>query len=118
MTVEATPRVQTPATDLAERQKRIEAFATWVNEDADAWPGAVVTLVLTAWAHNSLRDQDLIDAFDDYREQVEIYDDLEACRIGWYDIEPDLTGPDRDLDAEEIQRGNVQDALKILLHGK
>lgn len=98
---------------LTERAANLKALASWVREgkiDRDVAEAIAVTWVAATVPHPE-------NAWADYLTAFTLAADLAAGLVGWPDVDPDLTGPDRHEVALELANMQASAALFRLLYG-
>ena len=98
---------------LEERRARLRELALAAC-DMDAED---VTVLLSAWAHDSITGPALKSAWLEYRARLEVAEGVAHGQLDWRAIDDELTCRERTAAAVEIAYQDAEDALDVLAGG-
>lgn len=110
--------VTVPRLPADQRKLLIEWLAAeFIGERASRWPAGTTAHLLALWGTGSLRGAALDRAFGDYLDAERLRRDIEAGRVPWQDVLPELNCADPEQEARKAARYLAARALAVLVHG-
>lgn len=110
--------VSLPRLPADQRRRLIEWLAAeFIGERTGQWPAGTTAHLLALWGTGSLRGAALDRAFADYLDAERLRLDIEAGRVAWQEVLPELDCADPEQEARRATRYLAARALAVLVHG-
>lgn len=110
--------VTVPVPPVEIREEHLWKLAEDATQDPDAFDAGVVNTLLAVWASPMLGPDEKADYFEDFQTAIQFVQDVSDDPGLIYQVDPTLSGIDRQDDAVAIVKDTAESALDVLLHGK